>query len=90
MPFLRRNFVYAILLNKAGLKTVVRDDKVLISRNGFFVGKGYLNGSLFVLNLTYEILNGNASTSAYITESVDLWCGRLGHVNLHPLNDSNI
>ena len=63
------------------LKTIVRDDKVVISRNGVFVGKGYLNGSLFVLSLASETLNGNVSTSAYIAESIDLWHGMLGHVN---------
>jgi len=70
---LRRNLVSGILLNKARPTTVVGDDKVVISRNRVFVGKGYLNGSLFVLNLTSETLNGNASTSAYFAESIDLY-----------------
>jgi len=51
LPSLRKNLVFGILLNKAGLKTIVGDNKVVISRNGAFVGKRYLNGSLFVLNL---------------------------------------
>jgi len=63
------------------LKPIVGDEKVVIFRNRVFVGKRYLNGSLFVLNLTSETLNGNASTSAYIAESVDLRHGRLGQVN---------
>ena len=37
VPYLRRNLVSIILLNKAGLKTIVRDDKVVISRKGVFV-----------------------------------------------------
>ena len=48
-------------LNKAGLKIVVEDDKVVISHKGVFLGKGYLNGSLFALSLASENLNGNAS-----------------------------
>ena len=48
VPSLRRNFVSGILLNKDGLKTVIRDDKVVISQNGVFSRKGYLNGSLLV------------------------------------------
>ena len=64
VPSLHRNLVSGILLNKAGLKTVTEDDKVVISCNGVFVGKGYLNGSPFVLSLTSKILNGNASTSS--------------------------
>jgi len=78
---LHRNLVSNILLNKAGLKIVVGDDKVVISHNGIFVGKRYLNGSLFVLNLASETMNENSSSSAYIAKYVDLWDGRLGHVN---------
>ena len=50
---------------------------ILISHNGVFVGKGYLNGTLFLLNLASKTINGNA----YIVEFVDLWNGRLGHGN---------
>ena len=51
VSFLRRNLVSSILLNKVGLKTGVGDDKVVISHKGVFAGKGYLNGTLFVLLL---------------------------------------
>ena len=54
VPSLRRNFTSGIFLNKAGLITVVGDDKVVISRNEVFVGKRYLNGNLFVFNLASE------------------------------------
>jgi len=53
VPSLRRNLISSILLNKVGLKTIARDDKV-----GVFVGKVYLNGSLFVLNLVSETICG--------------------------------
>ena len=72
VPSLRRNLVSGVLFNKVGLKNFVRDDKVVISHNEVFVGKWYLNGSLFVLNLTSETMNGNASSSAYVVESVDM------------------
>ena len=70
---LHRNLVSGILLNKARPTTIVGDDKVAISRNRVFVAKGYLNGSLFVLNLASETLNRNASTFAYFAESIDLY-----------------
>ena len=72
VSFLHKNLVSDRLLNKAVLKTVVGDDKVVISHNGVFVGKGYLNGRLFVLNLASDTINENASSSTYIVESVDL------------------
>jgi len=68
----RRNLVFGMLFNKARLKTVVENDKVIISHNGVFIGKGYLNESLFVLNLASETMNENASSSSYIAKSIDL------------------
>ena len=38
VSFLHRSLVPGILLNKAGMKTVVGDDKVVISHNDAFVG----------------------------------------------------
>ncbi|KAK9688757.1 hypothetical protein RND81_09G009000 [Saponaria officinalis] len=67
VPSLRRNLVSGALLNKAGMKLVFGADKVVMSRNGEFVGKGYLSGGLFILN-TDSISNNNISTSAYIAE----------------------
>ena len=43
-------------------------------------------GGLFVLNVAYDVINGNASSSAYIAESVDFWHSRLGHVNYALIN----
>ena len=58
-------------------------DKIIISCRGDFVGKGYLSGGLFVLNNVQEIVsNASISNSAYIVESINLWHGRLGHVNI--------
>jgi len=82
MSFLCRNLFSSIPLNKAGLKTVVREGKIVIAHNGVFVGKGYMNESLFILNLASKTMNGNASSSANIAEHVDLWHGRSGYVNV--------
>ncbi|KAL0411733.1 UNVERIFIED_CONTAM: hypothetical protein Slati_3763000 [Sesamum latifolium] len=50
VPSLRRNLISGSLLNKVGLKIVLEADKVIIIRNGDFIGKGYLSDGLFVLN----------------------------------------
>ncbi|KAA0042080.1 ty1-copia retrotransposon protein [Cucumis melo var. makuwa] len=76
---LRRNLVSGSLLNRTGLKIVLEGDKVVLTKNGDFVGKGYLSNGLFVLNTIS--MNANASSSAYVIESANLWHGRLGHVN---------
>ena len=56
-------------------------DKIVLTKNDAFVGKGYCNQGLFMLNV-YNIINNNASSSsAYIVDSCDIWHSRLGHVN---------
>ena len=56
-------------------------EKIVLTKNDAFVGKGYCNQGLFMLNVL-EILNNKASSfSAYIVVSCDVWHGILGHVN---------
>ncbi|KAA0026114.1 ty1-copia retrotransposon protein [Cucumis melo var. makuwa] len=73
------NLVPKSLLNRAGLKILLEGDKVVFTKNKEFVGKVYLSNGLFVLNIVSK--NANVSSFAYIVESVNLWDGRLGHVN---------
>ncbi|KAL0285600.1 UNVERIFIED_CONTAM: hypothetical protein Sangu_2771500 [Sesamum angustifolium] len=61
VPSLRRNLVSGSLLNKAGLKIVLESDKVIITKNNDFVGKGYLSDGLFVLNTVPVMFNKNSS-----------------------------
>jgi len=85
VPSLRRNLVSSSLLDIAGFEVNQKVKKIVILRNGAFVGKGYRSWGLFVLNVAYDIINENAS-SVYIAESVDLWHGRLDHVNYASIN----
>jgi len=83
---LRRNLVSSSLLDIAGFEVNQKFGKIIILRNGIFVGKGYRSGGLFILNVASDVVNGNSSSSAYIAESVDLWHSRLGHVNYASIN----
>lgn len=76
----RKNLVSGFDLVKKGFKIVFKNDNVILSKGGFFVGKGYADQGLFKLNV-YVIDNGNASTSAYLIDSINIWHVRLGHVN---------
>lgn len=49
VPSLYRNFISRALLNKAGIKLVFEVDRLVMSHNGEFIGKGYLQEGLFVL-----------------------------------------
>ena len=54
--------------------------QIVLTKNDAFVGKGYCNKGLFMLNVS-NIINNNASSSfsAYIVDSCDICHGRLGH-----------
>ena len=81
VPYIRWNLVSVSLLGKAGVKIMFELDKIMLTKNDVFVGKGYCNQGLFMLNVS-KILNNKAySSSAYIIVSCDVWHGRLGHVN---------
>lgn len=49
VPSLLRNLISGALLNKAGVKLVFEGDRLVMSKNGEFVGKGYMSGGLFIL-----------------------------------------
>ena len=80
VPEIRWNLISISLLEKAEVKVCFESDKIIMIKQGQFVGKRYRSQGLFMLNVL-EIMNRNASTSsAYMINSCDLWHGRLGHV----------
>nr|GEW53733.1 hypothetical protein [Tanacetum cinerariifolium] len=88
VPKLRNNLVPGPMLNKCGYKQVYGSDKYILSKSGVFVGFGYYNNSMFMLNLN-NMLNLNKvpddSDSVYMSSSTivnsSLWHARLGHVH---------
>ena len=54
VPDMRRNLVSGFLLNKAGLKLVFESNKLVLSCNEDFVGKGFCHEGLFVLDIECE------------------------------------
>ena len=67
-----RNLVSGFLLNKACLKIVFESNKIVLSQNGDFLGKGFCHEGLFVLEADCENKNISSNSSAYIVESLDL------------------
>ena len=55
-------------------------DRIVMEKNNIFVGKGFCNQGLFVLSIS-EVINGNASSFAYLVDSYDIWHAGLGHVS---------
>lgn len=80
VPNIRANLVSISLSSKVRVKVSFESNKFLITKNNMFVGKNYCNQGFFVLNV-FEIINENVTSSTYMLDSVNLWHGRLGHVN---------
>ena len=46
-------------------------NRIVMTKNNVFVGKGFCNQGLFVLSIV-EIMNGNAFSSAYLVDCYDI------------------
>nr|GEV65968.1 zinc finger, CCHC-type [Tanacetum cinerariifolium] len=82
IPKLRKNLVSSLMLNKCGYKQVYESDKYIFSKSCVFVGFGYYNNGMFMLNLDKV---PDDSDSVYMSFSTivnsSLWHTRLGHVH---------
>ena len=59
-------------------------DKLILTRCGDFVDQGYsCNLGRFVLNTTCEVANNVENTSTCISESLEMWDARLGHLSVN-------
>ena len=79
VPNIRENLVFVALLGKVGVKVLFEYNKIVITKNNVFVGKGFCNQGLFVLSIS-EVMD-ETSFSAYLVDSYDIWHARLGHVS---------
>ena len=70
------------LLGKAGIKVLFDGGIVTLTKNEVCFDKGYDDEGLFVLNVDKVINENSSSSCAYLVDSIDVWHGRLGHVNL--------
>ena len=81
VPNIKKNFVSANLLCKSGVKSVLESDKLILSKNGIFVRKGYATNGMYKLS----IINKKVSGCVYIIDFSYLWHARLGHLNFKYL-----
>lgn len=81
VPNMRRNLISSALLMIAGFKQTLEAGKLVITKNGGYVGNAFCKGNLFVL----QIMNESAGASAYFVSAMDTWHGRLGHLNVNSI-----
>nr|GEZ02414.1 zinc finger, CCHC-type [Tanacetum cinerariifolium] len=83
VPKLHKNLVSDPMLNKCEYEQVYEFDKYILSKCGVFVGFGYYNNCMFMLNLNKV---PNDSDSVYMSSSSTVvnslvWHAYLGHVH---------
>jgi len=49
VPEIRTNLIFVALLSKVGIKVSFESDKIVMTKNNVFVGKGYCDKGLIVL-----------------------------------------
>ena len=62
---IKKNLVSTNLLYMIGVKAVLESNKLILSKNEIFVGKGYATNGMYKLN----IINKEVSSCAYIVDS---------------------
>jgi len=81
VPTIRKNLVSVSLLLRDGFKVVLESNKVVMSKHGQFIGKGYDCGGLFRLSLAdfcNKLVNHICGT---INDISSVWHSHLCHVN---------
>ena len=51
VPEICKNLVSGSLLNSHGFRLVFESDKFVLSKSGMYVGKGYMSGGMWKLNV---------------------------------------
>jgi len=83
---IRKNLISTSLLVQQGYKFVFESNRVVITKHGGFIGKGYICDGLFKLSLmpfSSNKIYDSSSLSITNVESCDMWHARLGHINLN-------
>ncbi len=72
VPHFRHNLISVRLLNKARIKVILDGGIVNLTKNEVFVGNGYLDQDLFVLNVDQVINENGSSSCAYLVDSINV------------------
>ena len=83
-PSINRNLISGSLLCRDGFKLVFESNKVVISKFGNFVGKGYESGGLFRLNIVDPNFHLNIASMNKICES-NVWHSHFCHINFDTI-----
>ena len=80
VPYIKRNLVSGSRLLKDGFKLVFESNKVVLSKYGTFVGKGYECGGMFRFSLD-DFCDNVVNHVCTNVDQTNVWHSRLCHVN---------
>jgi hypothetical protein len=83
-PSINKNLISGSLLCRDGYKLVFESNKVVISKFGNFVGKGYDSGCLFLLNTVEPNFHLNIASMNKFFESI-VWHSHFCHINFDTI-----
>ena len=81
VPTIRKNLVSVFLLLRDGFKVVLKSNKIVLSKHGQFIGKGYECGGLFHLSFANFYNKSVNHICGTINDISSVWHSRLCHVN---------
>src|SRR3954469_2083470 len=68
VPDIRKNLISVDLLDTRGFKVSVESGKIILKKNGVFMGKGFACNGMYKMSI-----NKVESVSAYMICSISLW-----------------
>jgi hypothetical protein len=81
VPTIRKNLVNISLLLRDGFKVVLESNKVVMSKHGQFIGKGYNCGGMFRLSLANFCNKSVKHICGTINNNSSVWHSHLCHLN---------
>nr|CAE05730.1 OSJNBb0017I01.10 [Oryza sativa Japonica Group] len=81
VPSIDRNLVSGSRLGRDGFKLVFESNKVVVSKHGYFIGKGYECGGLFRFSLSDFCNNSVNHICGSVDDEANVWHSRLCHIN---------
>ncbi|WVZ85747.1 hypothetical protein U9M48_032635 [Paspalum notatum var. saurae] len=81
VPSMNKNLVSGSLLLRYGFKVVLESNKIVVSRHGLFIGKGYVSRGLFRLSLSDFSNKCVNHICGGVNDDASLWHSHLCHLS---------
>ena len=85
-PSMNKNLVSGSLLCREGFKVVLESNKVVVSKHGLFIGKGYECGGLFRFSLSDFSNKCVNHICGGVDDIANTWHSHLCHINFGLMN----